>query len=122
MKNITAMAAFFASFSVAVVSAQEIISELMVNPITVGKDKGTWFKFFNTSPRPRNISNLYITLGNYNASTSGFNVAGLQLTTFQIPVGFVIPSKSYFVFGNNHNRTTNGNVPVDYLCTVHMSK
>jgi hypothetical protein len=95
-----------------------LLSEIMINP-TVGKDKGTWFEFYNPGP-PFDLSDLYFLLGNYNASTSHDGVPGRQVKAYRIPKGIVIPSKWYFVFGNNKNRATNGNVIVDLQYDFHL--
>jgi hypothetical protein len=115
MHTVAIIAAFLICFS-PIVTARfpVIISELMINP-TVGKAKGTWFEFYNPENQPLNLSNRYLSLGTYNASKSDLNTPGLQYTAIKIPAGLTIPPKGYFVFGNNNNRTTNGNVSVDYM-------
>jgi Lamin Tail Domain len=88
---------------------QLILSEIMINP-TVGRDKGTWFEFYNPGSQPVNLSNAYLFLGNYASSNQN---------SFRIPNG-TIPPNRYFVVGNNDDRNTNGNVPVDWKYSPHL--
>jgi Lamin Tail Domain len=120
MKLSTLIAVFLYSISTNL-SAQipTILSEIMVNP-TVGKDKGTWFEFYNSGDQPVNLGNRLLRLGNYNASRDDFGIAGMQVTQFKIPPGYVIPAKQYFVIGNNDDRATNGNVSVDRKYSSHV--
>jgi hypothetical protein len=36
-----------------------VVSEIMINP-TVGKDRGTWFEFYNPGNEAYNLTGLYI--------------------------------------------------------------
>jgi hypothetical protein len=108
----------FARWVPAQAFAPILLSEIMINP-TVGKDKGTWFEFYNPG-LPFDLSDLYFLLGNYNASTSHDGAPGRQVKAYRIPKGTVVPSKSYFVFGNNKNPATNGNVTVDLQYDFHL--
>jgi hypothetical protein len=120
-QNVMKIIAIIATF-LSMVSAQPppaIISELMVNP-TVGKDKGTWFEFYNPGNQPFIMSNRYLRIAKYNASREDLGLRGLDQTVIKIPVGLAIPPKQYFVFGNNDDRASNGNVPVDYKYSPHV--
>jgi hypothetical protein len=122
MKNYTHIAAAFVVVFATIVSAQlppVFLSELMINA-TVGRDKGTWFEFYNPGDQPVNMSNRFLKLGNYNASRSDLGIDGLQATSIKIPVGYVIQPKQYFVVGNNDNVFTNRNVQVDYKYAPHV--
>jgi Lamin Tail Domain len=108
MKPSIVNAAIIAGFA-SIVSAQPpplIISELMINP-TVGKENGTWFEIYNPGNQPCDI---FVFQLQSKASNK----------VYALPPGLAIPPKSYFVFGNNKNRATNGNVPVDYEYTPHV--
>jgi Lamin Tail Domain len=116
MKVATIITVFIVAFS-AIASAQTtdvIISEMMINP-TVGKENGTWFEFYNPGNQTFDLSNRYLRLISYHASSN----ANDQVA-FKIPSGLSIPPKQYFVIVNNDNRTTNGNVPVDWKYEPHF--
>jgi Lamin Tail Domain len=122
LRSIIILAAFWVGCPI-LVSAQPpqlLVSELMINP-TVGKDKGTWFELYNPSNKSLDLSNRTLRLGNYDTTVGNtFGCTGLRITDYQIPVGYSIPPKQYFVLGNNNDRSTNGNIPVDYVYSPHV--
>jgi Lamin Tail Domain len=114
---ITALLSGF-PFVVSAAPAPVIFSEIMINP-TVGKDKGTWFELYNPGNETYNLTGLYLGLINYNASAPP-GLLGVEFRAFLFPTGAELPPKQYYVIGNNKNRTTNGNVPVDWEYGPHL--
>ncbi|MBM3989743.1 MAG: lamin tail domain-containing protein [Planctomycetes bacterium] len=80
-----------------------VITEIMKDPTTVSDAMGEWFEVRNVSSQAIDLTGWLLTDGTGNnhliQSASG-------------PV--IVPSRSYFVLGNNANIATNGGVPVDY--------
>jgi hypothetical protein len=113
MKNTTVLAnAAFLLVCFSIVTAQSppiIISELMINA-TVGKDRGTWFEFYNPGNQSFVLLSGYLDLQTPLSSPSIFIPSGAMM----------IPPKGYIMLGNNKNRTTNGNVPVDWEYSPHI--
>jgi len=80
-----------------------VITEIMKDPTTVSDAMGEWFEVRNVSSQAIDLTGWLLTDGTGNnhliQSASG-------------PV--IVPSRSYFVLGNNANIATNGGVTVDY--------
>jgi hypothetical protein len=93
------------------VTADLIISEIMINPIGVSKSNGTWFELYNPSDNAYNLTDHIIDVVGLVGASQQVN----DLTSRITPLGVFIPPKGYFVIGNDNNTATNGNVSVDYM-------
>lgn len=79
-----------------------LITEIMNNPSSVADVDGEWFELFNTN-------NVAVNLQNWTV------VGNSPTETFNITSNLIIPPRRYIVLGVNGNRTSNGNVTVNFV-------
>lgn len=80
-----------------------VITEVMKDPTTVSDASGEWFEVRNVSSQAIDLTGWLLTDGTGNNHV---------IQSANGPV--IVPSRSYFVLGNNANTATNGGVPVGY--------
>ena len=93
----------FAASALVTQSGGVVITEIMKDPSFVTDTNGEWFEVYNRLPWRVNIEGWTISDdgGSVHVIANGGN-------------GLLIPSQRYFLFGNNGDTATNGQIAVDY--------
>ena len=83
-----------------------VINEFMANPATVNDNLGEYIELYNAGSFAVNLQNWIIS-DNFGVDT--------------IDIALSIPAGGYVLLGVNANRTTNGNIPVDFQYTGNIA-
>lgn len=86
-----------------IVGGSLVITEVMKDPTAVADSVGEWFEVRNLTGLPIDLAGWMLTDGASNTHMIPLSVGS-----------FVVPARSYYVFGINANTAQNGGVLVDY--------